>query len=61
MIGTGAKFDRNNTVALGPGSVIRDFANQMHYDGTGPEGLTIEIMGMGPVDPKPNRTPVTGG
>jgi len=48
LIGTGAKFDRNNTVALGPGSVIKDFANQMHYDGTGPEGATIEIMGMGP-------------
>jgi hypothetical protein len=48
LIGTGAKFDRNNTVALGPGSVIRDIAHQMHYDGTGPDGLTIEIIGMGP-------------
>ena len=47
-IGTGAKFDKDRTVSLGPGSVIRDIANQMHYDGTGPEGLTIEIMGMGP-------------
>ena len=48
LIGTGAKFDRDNTVALGPGSIIRDIANQMHYDGTGPDGLTIEIIGMGP-------------
>ena len=48
LIGTGAKFDRNNTVALGPGSFVRDVANQMHYDGTGPEGLTIEIIGVGP-------------
>jgi len=48
LIGTGAKFDRNNTVALGPGSVVRDIANQMHFDGTGPEGMTIEIVGMGP-------------
>jgi hypothetical protein len=48
LIGTGAKFDRNNTVALGPGSIVRDIANQMHYDGTGPDGLTIEIIGMGP-------------
>jgi hypothetical protein len=47
-IGTGAKFDKDRTVSLGPGSVIRDIANQMHYDGTGPEGLTIQIMGMGP-------------
>jgi hypothetical protein len=48
LIGTGAKFDRNNTVALGPGSMVRDIANQMHYDGTGPDGLTIEIVGIGP-------------
>jgi hypothetical protein len=47
-IGTGAKLDKERTVSLGPGSVIRDIANQMHYDGTGPEGLTIQIMGMGP-------------
>lgn len=47
-IGTGAKFDKDHTVSLGPGSVIRDIANQIHYDGTGPEGLTIEITGMGP-------------
>jgi len=48
LIGTGAKFDRDNTVALGPGSVVRDIAHQMHYDGTGPDGATIEIIGMGP-------------
>ena len=48
LIGTGPKFDRNNTVALGPGSVVHDIANQMHYDGTGPEGATIEIIAMGP-------------
>jgi hypothetical protein len=35
---------------------VRDFKvpDQMHYDGTGPEGLTIENRGQGPVDPKPN-------
>ena len=48
LIGTGAKFDPNNTVALGPGSYIRDIANQTHFDGTGPDGMTIEIVGMGP-------------
>ena len=47
-IGTGAKFDPSNTVPLGPGSIVKDFANQIHYDGTGPEGLTLEIIGMGP-------------
>ena len=48
LIGTGAKFDKNNTVAVGPGGVIHDIANQMHYDGTGPEGATIEFIAMGP-------------
>jgi hypothetical protein len=52
-IGTGAKFDPNNTVPLGPGSFVRDIANQMHFDGTGPEGLTIEIMGIGPTTMTP--------
>ena len=48
LIGTGAKFDKNNTVAVGPGGVIHDIANQMHYDGTGPEGATLEFIAMGP-------------
>lgn len=48
FIGTGAKADRDNTVLLKPGSFVRDIANQMHYDGTGPEGLTLEIVGIGP-------------
>jgi len=53
LIGTGAKFDPNNTVSLGPGSMIKDFANQVHYDGTGPEGLVLEISGMGPATMTP--------
>lgn len=48
LIGTGTKYDPNNTVALGPGSIVKDFANQMHFDGTGPDGATIEIITMGP-------------
>lgn len=47
-IGTGAKFDPNNTVPLKPGGFVRDIANQVHYDGTKEDGLTIEIIGMGP-------------
>ena len=48
LIGTGAKFDKNNTVAVGPGGVIHDIPNQIHYDGTGPEGATLEFIAMGP-------------
>ncbi len=48
-IGTGSKFDKNNTISLGPGSIVKDFANQMHFDGSGPDGLTLEIVTMGPL------------
>jgi hypothetical protein len=47
-IGTGKKFDSENTVPLKPGSYVRDIANQMHFDGSKADGLTIEIVGMGP-------------
>ena len=53
LVGTGAKFDPKNTVALGPGSVIKDFANQVHYDGSGPDGLILEIIGVGPATMTP--------
>jgi len=48
LIGTGATFDKNNVVAVGPGGVVHDIPNQMHYDGTGPEGATLEFIAMGP-------------
>jgi hypothetical protein len=47
-IGTGSKFDPDHTVGIKAGGVIRDIANQPHFDGTKDDGLTIEIMGMGP-------------
>jgi len=47
-IGTGSKFDKENTVSLGPGSIVKDFANQAHFDGSGPDGLTLEIITLGP-------------
>jgi len=50
-IGTGSKFDKENTVSLGPGSIVKDFANQMHFDGSGPDGLTLEIVTFGPAQP----------
>ena len=48
LIGTGPKFDNNNVVAVGRGGVVHDIPNQMHYDGTGPEGATLEFIAMGP-------------
>ena len=47
-IGTGSNFDKNDTVLLGPGSIVKDFANQPHFDGSGPDGLTLEIITWGP-------------
>lgn len=49
-IGTGAKFDPENTVPLKPGSYVRDLANQTHFDGSKADGLTIEIVGIGPAN-----------
>ena len=48
LIGTGERFDKNYTVGVRPGGVIHDIPNQMHYDGTGPEGATLEFIAMGP-------------
>ena len=49
LIGTGSTFDKSKTVSLGPGSIIKDFANQTHFDGSGPDGLTLEIITFGPL------------
>jgi hypothetical protein len=49
-IGTGPKQDRANTIPIKAGGYVRDIAGQMHYDGSGPEGLTLEIIGIGPVE-----------
>jgi hypothetical protein len=38
----------DTTVGVGPGGVIHDIPNQMHYDGTGPEGATLEYIAIGP-------------
>lgn len=47
-VGTGTKFDTENTIPLKPGSYVRDIANQIHFDGSKEDGVTIEIVGMGP-------------
>jgi hypothetical protein len=48
-IGTGTKFDPDNTIPLKAGSYVRDIGNQTHFDGSKADGLTIEIVGIGPV------------
>jgi len=56
LIGTGSKFDPEKTVPIRAGGFIRDIAKQVHYDGSGEDGLTIEIFGMGPATSTPAET-----
>jgi quercetin dioxygenase-like cupin family protein len=46
-VGSG-KFDPERTVPLKPGTFVRDFANQIHFDGSKDDGTTLEFVGMGP-------------
>jgi len=45
------RVDRDSTVPLGPGTVIRDFAHTVHYDGSRDETVTLLFVGEGPVAP----------
>ena len=56
LIGTGSKFDPEKTVPIRAGGFIRDIAKQVHYDGSGEDGITIEIFGMGPATSTPAET-----
>jgi len=46
-VGTGA-FDPQRTVALKPGSFVRDVAGGVHFEGTKDDGATLYFVGVGP-------------
>jgi quercetin dioxygenase-like cupin family protein len=46
--GTDESFDRDKTVALGPGSYMMHPAGAVHYDGAKDEEVIVEIKGIGP-------------
>jgi quercetin dioxygenase-like cupin family protein len=46
--GTGADFDRDKTVPLGPGSYMKHPAGEVHFDGAKDVEAIVEIKGMGP-------------
>jgi len=46
-VGTG-KLDRQRTVALKPGSFVRDIARGVHFEGTKDDGATLYVVGIGP-------------
>jgi len=47
-VGTGTKYQPENTTPVPAGSVVTHFGKQIHYDGAKDEEVTLEIVGMGP-------------
>jgi quercetin dioxygenase-like cupin family protein len=47
-VGTGPKYDPENTVPVHAGSYVRHFAKQIHYDGAKDDDVVLEIVGEGP-------------
>jgi len=47
-VGTGPKFDPDSTVPLPPGSFVKHFGKQIHYDGAKDGDTVLEIVGEGP-------------
>jgi hypothetical protein len=52
-IGTGEKFDPNNTQPMTPGSFVVHYGGKVHYDGAKDEDCVVEIYGMGPATSTP--------
>ena len=47
-VGTGPKFDRNNTLPMPAGTFVTHFGKGVHYDGAKDEEVMVLISGMGP-------------
>lgn len=47
-MGTGEKFDPDNTVPAPAGSYVIHHAGKVHYDGAKAEETVIQVWGMGP-------------
>src|SRR5271165_2620251 len=47
-VGTGNKFEPENTVPVPAGSFVTHFAKQVHYDGAKNEETVLQIVGEGP-------------
>ena len=52
-MGTGEKFDPDNTVPVPAGSYVIHYAKGIHYDGAKSEDAVIQIWGMGPATSTP--------
>jgi quercetin dioxygenase-like cupin family protein len=47
-VGSGPKFDKEETTPVPAGSVVVHHANQIHWDGAKDEEVIVQIMGIGP-------------
>jgi quercetin dioxygenase-like cupin family protein len=52
-VGTGDKYDPDNTVPVPAGSYVTHFGNKIHYDGAKTEDVIIQVHGMGPATAVP--------
>ena len=52
-MGTGEKFDPDNTVPVPAGSYVIHYANKIHFDGAKNEEAVIQVWGMGPATSTP--------
>ena len=47
-VGTGEKFDPDNTVPMPAGSYVVHYGGKVHFDGAKDEEAVIQVWGMGP-------------
>jgi hypothetical protein len=52
-VGTGEKFDPDNTVPMPAGSYVIHYGGKIHYDGAKNEEAVIQVWGMGPATSTP--------
>ena len=47
-VGTGSKYDPDNTTPIPAGSFVTHYGQQVHYDGAKEDEVMLEIVGQGP-------------
>jgi len=52
-VGTGTRFDPNNTVPMPAGTFVTHFGKQVHWDGAKEEDAVLLIVGEGPATSTP--------
>ncbi len=54
-VGTGEKFDPDNTVPMPAGSYVIPYGGKIHYDGAKNEEAVIQVWGVGPATSTPTE------